>query len=228
MRLHRFIQQGIHLGGDSCTITEAGLVHQIQHVLRLTTGSRFILADGKDTEAEIEITGMTKKEIVGNIISLTKKEPKEQQFHLYIATPKKTILETVVQMCTEIGVASITPLICERTVKTGVVLPRLEKIAQEASELSGRCGIPSIVAPCSLATAVEDAVTKNMNIILFDRSGTPFQKKNGPVAIFIGPEGGFTEQELSLIKHNGGSIVTLGENTLRIETAAIVASSLFI
>ncbi len=228
MRLHRFIQTGIDTTNKEIAITEGELIHQIRSVLRLSVGDHIIVADGIESEAEIEITQESKTEIRGVVIARSAQEAPLHPFHIYVSTPKKAILETIVQMCTELGTSSITPLICERTVKTGVVLPRLEKIAKEASELSGRYTVPVISMPLLFKEAVTKAVKEKKHIMLFDKAGTPFKKTEGDTAIFIGPEGGFTKEEIAYFKENGGVVQNLGTNTLRIETAVVASASLFL
>jgi 16S rRNA (uracil1498-N3)-methyltransferase len=143
---------------------------------------------------------------------------------------KKSNFELVVQKATEIGVGEIVPILCKNTVKTGLNLKRLEKIAKEAAEQSKRVTLPKIEKILSFKEAIEKA--RNFDLkILFDISGKNpsfLKRKVKNVAIFIGPEGGWDKSEIELAKKENFEILNLGKLNLRSETAAIVSSFLII
>ncbi|MBI3251690.1 MAG: RNA methyltransferase [Candidatus Andersenbacteria bacterium] len=119
------------------------------------------------------------------------------------------------------------PVVSERTIKKDVRLGRLQKIMKEAAEQSGRGIVPALHQIVPFENAVGDAKTYEAGF-LFDASGPPFEadmaKEKHSVAIFIGPEGGWSEKELHLAEKSGLFIMSLGLLTLRAETAAIVAA----
>ena len=155
----------------------------------------------------------------------------------------------VVQKTTECGISKIVPIISARTIKTGLNLERLKKIAKEASEQSGRSIVPEILEPISFEKSFE-LVKKNEINILFDSSGEflfektcehdgantrnfsaekypCFSNRNSPQTnIWIGPEGGWTPEEINKTRDLNFKIKSLGKNTLRAETAAIVSTYL--
>ena len=147
---------------------------------------------------------------------------------LYCAVLKKENFELVVQKATEAGVSEIIPIITERTVKTNLNIERLQKITKEAAEQSGRGIIPILHEPIKFEQAIEQAKKNNQKNILFDKSGIPLLTTNylllTAVGIFVGPEGGFSESEVSFAKENGFQIASLGLLTLRAETAAIIST----
>lgn len=231
MKLHRFIGE-FDLSGENTEITNLENIKQIKGVLRLEIGDFLILCDGKGTEAKVEITEIEKTHIATKIIEKTKKENNSKKVSLYLAILKKENFELAIQKVVEIGVTEIIPIITERTIKTGLNVERLNKIIREASEQSGRTILPTLLPIMKFEDAIQEG-KKNEEKIFFDLINKNEMQKGGGVAsalnplsasIFIGPEGGFTEKENNLALKNGYKIESLGENTLRAETAAIVAS----
>ena len=227
MRLHRFITD-IDLDQRSVAITDAELVSQWRNVLRLKTGDKLILSDGRGHEAEATIVGMDRSETRVEIgaVNTPEREPKKQAT-LFCALLKRENFEIVIQKATEIGIARIVPLLTERTVKTGFNRERLEKILREAAEQSGRTTVPELAEPMPFKEAL--ASVDASDAILFDLDGD--QPTGGGTELsaqsaFIGPEGGFSEAEVAQAKEAGMKIGLLGNLTMRGETAAIVASYL--
>jgi 16S rRNA (uracil1498-N3)-methyltransferase len=227
-KIHRFITI-YHKTGNTIKINDIGLIHQINDVLKMRTNEDCIII-GTD---EIEIL-CSIKNIKPNYIELEIKEKILQKNNpptggnkfvtLYMAILKKENFELVLQKASEIGIHTIVPMITNRTVKTGLNFERLEKIAREASELSGR----NTVIKIADITNFSDAILKDKTDtkILFDITGKPansLQLKSNSLSIYIGPEGGFTDQEIQLAKKNKIEIKNLGQLTLRGETAAIIA-----
>ena len=143
---------------------------------------------------------------------------------LYTSILRRENFEIVVQKATEIGVTKIVPLLSERTVKTGFNQIRLQKILQEASEQSGRTVLPTLAEPMKFEDAITSVDPKTT--VLFDGSGSAFKSKPTTVNLFVGPEGGFSDREVAIASEAGCTIASLGELTLRAETAAIVVSYL--
>jgi 16S rRNA (uracil1498-N3)-methyltransferase len=225
MKLHRFIGE-FDLTGENTEITNLENIKQIKGVLRLEVGNFLILCDGKGTEAKVEIIEMEKTHISTKVIEKTKKENNSKKVSLYLAILKKENFELAIQKVVEIGVNEIIPIITERTIKTGLNVERLNKIIREASEQSGRTILPTLWPTLKFFDAIQDG-KKNEEKIFFDFTENKNNTKNTnskSISIFIGPEGGFTEKENNLALENGYKIESLGENTLRAETAAIVAT----
>lgn len=232
MRLNRFIGE-YDLSLQRVEITEHETVKQIRNVLKLKVGEKIILGDGEGREAEVTILAITSKSVIGIIEKIKHVEENTRKVHLYLAILKKENFELAVQKAVEVGVSSITPVITERTIKTGLNMERLNKIIKEASEQSGR----SIVPTLSPIIKFEDALEAGKNSeekIIFHLVNTPYcpskdsgsttNKKANNVSIFIGPEGGFTPKEINSAKDAGYDVASLGSSTLRGETAAVVAT----
>lgn len=151
MRLHRFFTDE-DISGETIFLSEKGLVHQIADVLRLSAGDEIVLCkDGYD--ARVRITEVSKNGIGGEILSLQKNtaEP-DRHVTLYFSILKKENVELVVQKAVEAGVSEIVPLKTKRTVKTGLSVERLEKIAREATEQCGRARIPAVREPVEFSS----------------------------------------------------------------------------
>lgn len=223
-KIHRFIGQ-FDLTGDTIEITEESLVKQIRGVLRLEPGEQIILCDGTGDEALVTLTAVEKMSVMADIIKrgVSKSEP-ERKVTLYLAVLKKENFEVAVQKAVECGVSHIVPIITERTVKMGLNMERMQKIIIEASEQSGRGIVPELSAVTSFETAIANADAEEK--VFFDPTGENYESESRAttIAIFIGPEGGFTEEEIALAKGNDFSIASLGPLILRGETGAIVAT----
>ncbi len=216
------------MAGHKITISDSELLHQWKNVLKFKTGEKIILSSPNKQESLCTLSSIDKKEAVLNVEkTYTNTSEPERNVTLYLAILKRENFELVIQKATEIGVMKIVPMLTQNTVKTGLKFERLEKIAKEASELAGRSTIPEITEAMSFEHAIKDSSSMESRII-FDISGEPLSPKQclGPekVAIYIGPEGGFTESEISFARENKLEIASLGSLTLRGETAGIVAS----
>ena len=229
MKLHRFIGS-FDLSRSRVESADSELVHQIADVLRLKTGELCILGDADSHEAICEITEVSKKRVVFDVRErrANKGEPKRSVI-LYCAMLKRENFEWAVQKAVETGIREIVPLRTARTVKLETKEDRLKKIIKEAAEQSGRGIVPILHSPI-LFQDVIDTAGSNADNVLFDGSGSDFHTLtlpiDGPVGIFIGPEGGWHDDEVALAREHGFHIASLGPLTLRGETAAVVASYL--
>ncbi len=226
MKLHRFIGD-FNFTERSVEISDPNFVNQIMRVLRLGLGDMLVLSNGKKEEAEATIIDISRDRIslrLERILQDSKEA--ERQVILYVAILKHEHFEWVVEKATEIGVSEIVPLITKRTVKLDIRLDRLSKIIREAAEQSGRTVVPNITSPCAFRDALLNARENSLNI-LFDQKGVkrkPLHNKDR-VGIFIGPEGGWDDEELEAAKKTC-EFQNLGALTLRAETAAVIASYL--
>ncbi len=229
MRLNRFFGE-FNFGQKSLRISDRDFWHQVKNVLRLGLGEEIILVSGGQ-EARARITEYGKNFILAEILSVKENssEPKRPVI-LYCSILKRENFELVVQKATEVGVSAIVPLICERTIKTGLKYDRLRKIIKEAAEQSGRGVVPGLLEAVSFRDAVDD-VKENSTNILFDSSGANPAVAGlapaGQIRVFIGPEGGWSDFEIDLARQRRFKILSLGKLILRAETAAVVAAYLF-
>ena len=233
MKLHRFIGD-FDFMNPPVRITDSALLHQMRNVLRLKVGDECMLADGKGNAARAIIVSIDKKsaEVAVKHVSRNENEP-ERHLTLFLSLLRRENTEWALQKGTEVGVKEFVLLQSERTVKLAMNEERMAKIVREAAEQSGRAVVPIVRGPESLEEALRAARTFD-TILFFDSSGIGWEKvkksagwrKGERVAIFIGPEGGWSEKEVRLAEKMGAVIVHLGKLTLRAETAAVIASYL--
>lgn len=224
MRLHRFYIGPLALTGEIC-IKEERLVHQWRHVFRYNVGSEIIVFDGSGVECDCVFKQLGNREAVLEIVSKRAGVVPKNKVTLYQSIIKKDKMEWVVEKATELGVSKIVPIISERSEKKSFNLERAQKIAIEAAEQCGRADVPFIESSQYLADSIQELKNK---AFIFDPSGTPFETSllatdYSSLSIFIGPEGGWSEKEIERFKELGVEIFSLGQLTLRAETAAIVA-----
>ncbi len=227
MKLHRFyIKNNLNIG--VMELTERGFVNQIKNVLKLRVGEGLILFNGSELEAKAKIKEITSKKIELEIESIYKNEcePKNNVC-VYLAILKKENFELATQKAVECGVMEITPVRTERTVKLNLNKERIEKIIKEATEQSGRSILPKL----NNVIQLREFLPKKDELNLFlDAGGENINEINlsdfRKINLLIGPEGGWSEDEINFATRNGFTKTSLGKTTLRAETAAIVASYL--
>lgn len=238
MRLHRFIYP-CDLSKKNITISDPHVIRQITKVLRLRAGDELIISDGAGRQARCRITKSEPKLMTAEILELIDAQDKSTStVDIYCAILKKENFEFVVQKATEIGVCSITPIKTEHTVKTAINDARLKTIAREAAEQSGQTTVAAIHPTQEYRAALQGALANHQKIFFCDLPQGEAEKETittdeaGEVAVFIGPEGGWSQSEREYIHDLARAnpqnirIVHLGDTTLRAETAAIIASYL--
>ena len=151
---------------------------------------------------------------------------------IYQGVPKSTKLEDIVQKCVELGVYSIVPTLTQRCVSrpdqksAAKKNQRYQKIALEAAQQSGRGIIPEIVPMKTLAQAITEDES-DVKIVFYEGGGEKLADIVKPdtesVSVFIGPEGGFEQEEVEQIEASGGVRATLGKRILRTQTAPVAA-----
>lgn len=149
----------------------------------------------------------------------------EAEVSLYQAVPKGGRMDLVVEKSTEVGVTRIVPLVTER----GIVEPgsgkveRWRRVAATAARQSLRVGVPEVLEPTPFAAAVRQA--GGSGVLLHNHAGlSTLEDVVGPaVSVFVGPEGGWSEEEVGLAAGAGLALAQLGPYRLRSETAGIVA-----
>lgn len=221
MRLHRFYTPLIL--GKTLIIENTTLLHQWKNVFRYSTGDQVILFDGMGQENTYTIDTISKKEAELTCIREGKSKMQKKNNTLAFSLIKKDNVELILQKCTEIGITHFAPLITERSEKKSLNIERAQKILVEAVEQSGWGKVPTITDPILLEKFLEDTTR---HIYVLDQDGTPLERGVvDNVTICIGPEGGWGERDRELFNTNNCPTRSLGEGTLRAETAAIVASA---
>ncbi|AKL95801.1 ribosomal RNA small subunit methyltransferase E [Clostridium aceticum] len=232
----------VHLPTKEITIVGEDVKH-ISKVLRLSTGDLLEVCDGEKYEYIGKIKNISKQEVLLSIedqMPLKTEAPIE--VILYQSIPKATKMELIIQKTTEMGIKSIVPIITNRTVvqfkddkDKEKKVDRWQKIAIEAAKQSKRGRIPHVESPISLKEALQQAQENDLNMIAYEREVvqgikgllTSLDTKNiKKIGIWIGPEGGFEEGEIDLVKDKNVHSVTLGPRILRTETAGFTVLSI--
>lgn len=224
-----FIDPSINLSGE-VTITDQDVIHQIKDVLRLRAGESIIFLDGNGTEFHGELTLVSKYKIIAYEKEMKKVSNNSKiKMNLYFSMIKKDKAEWVLQKCTELGVSEFYPIISERTEKPNLNIERAEKIIKEASEQSERANMPVLHKIISLEDALNDAES---NVIVLHTEGNKIDvsqlHNSTALSVFVGPEGGWGEKDLALFVKYNVSLVSMGQNVLRAETASVAVSSLIL
>lgn len=232
--MQRFYLSSLGFKEDQLLIEDLRVVHQCFKVLRMKVGDRFRLFDGS-MEFEVEVLAISKRSLLARrLFSLENEADPKLEVILYQAIPKKPALfELIVQKATEIGVSEVFPLITERTENRRLAKPdRLDLIAMEAAEQCGRLRVPQMHVPVAFEEAVQDSTYGLMAAVSeSDKRLLDFQsdfKNREQVQLFIGPEGGFSSNEVGLARQQGVHCFSLGSRILRTETAAISSLSLML
>jgi 16S rRNA (uracil1498-N3)-methyltransferase len=200
----------------------------IVKVLRKTIGDTLYITNGNGWLFTAEITLSNIKNCLVNIISKSFQPKKSYQLHLAVAPTKMNDrYEWFLEKATEIGIDSITPIICDHSERKIVKTERFEKILQSAMKQSLHYYLPKL----NEAILFKDFISQDFNGDLFiahceetDRKSLKSQlKPNTNVTVLIGPEGDFSVKEIEMAIENKFIPVTLGDTRLRTETAAIVA-----
>ncbi len=227
MKVHRFIISGVEFSAE-LQVSDRGIIHQAFAVLKLREGESVILCDGRGKEALGVITEVSKDALV---LRLAEPQASENEpgvsVTLYAAVVKRDNFELIVQKAVEVGATRIVPIVTRRTIKTGIQMARLEIIMKEAAEQSGRGILPEIVQPMNFGEALLDISPEADNFICNaggEHFGNVVFESAKPRSIFIGPEGGWDDQEVVEASFAGLRTVSFGSLVMRAETAAIVAT----
>ncbi|MBD2342753.1 16S rRNA (uracil(1498)-N(3))-methyltransferase [Anabaena subtropica] len=202
--------------------------HYLRRVLRLCEGDRLIVMDGLGKWWLAEIAG----EQAQVLEELAVETELPIAITLMIALPKGSGFDDVVRSCTEMGVASVAPILSDRTLlnPSPQKLERWRRIAAEAAEQSERAFVPTILEPVTFSHAVTNVTATHSYICEargeYDHLKNAITQISGEIAIAIGPEGGWTDRELEEAIACSFQPVSLGRRILRAVTAPLVALSL--
>jgi 16S rRNA (uracil1498-N3)-methyltransferase len=223
--------------------------HYLTNVLRLKAGQRVLVFNGKDGEWAAALAGEGKRTTI-KLEERTREQTEPRDLHYLFAPIKHERLDYMVQKATEMGVSRLQPVLTQHTQVQRVNVERMRANAVEAAEQCGVLCIPDIAEPMTLARAIaarkpdrllvfcdEDAEVKDplkalaagreapsaMLPLTMAGAGTGPQ----PIALLIGPEGGFSEEERQKLVDLPNNVrLSLGPRILRADTAAVAALAL--
>jgi 16S rRNA (uracil1498-N3)-methyltransferase len=222
---------------------------QMSTVLHLRQGEHVMALDNSGQEYEVELDIVAPRSTEGHILAaqICQGEPRTR-LTLYLGLTQREKFEWMLQKCTEVGAAGFVPVVSSRSLvqspdEARTKADRWQRIIQEAAEQSGRGRIPSLAAPLRWDEALRQVKDQAQpGVIAWEGEKSiripealaacclppPNPKKSAALAVFIGPEGGYSEEEVVQARAAGLAAVTLGKRILRMETAAVVATALIL
>lgn len=245
--MNRFFVKPEYVENDVVEISGDDFNH-ISNSLRLKKDDKIIISIGDEYDYIVKLSNFKDDSVLGQII---KKKPNQTEPSINIdlaqAIPKNRNIEFVIQKGTEIGINNIIPLETERTIvklsksKEKRRIERWQSIAEESSKQSQRGKIPEIKKLVSFDNKekAEELLNKYDRVLVLYAGGAKKNIKNTisrynknevkDILLFVGPEGGFTKQEVEMLESLGSSTkietISLGPRILRTETAGLVALS---
>lgn len=205
--------------------------HYLSAVMRARLGEPVLLFNGSDGEWLAEIEHLAKNAATLRVTRLTRAQAPEPDLWLLAAPIKKDRVDWVAEKASELGISALWPIITRRTVVSRVNTDRLAAHLLEAAEQCERLTLPELKAPMPLDRAL--AAWEPERVLLFlDESGSgPALAEvvgslppNVPMAVLIGPEGGFAPEEREMLARSPfAKPASLGPRILRADTAAIAA-----
>lgn len=202
----------------------------LARVMRCKVGDVVCVFDGSGTSWQGRVASIARDEVEVELGSPTAGSRQAAvPLTLAVALPKGERQKWLIEKLTELGVERLVPLVTTRGVAeaTAAAVDRLRRGVIEACKQCGRDTLLSIGEPCSVADLVA-APRGEATLVVADRDGVtlpPLIPELRAIVALVGPEGGFTAEELALIEAAGGRRVTLGPHVLRVETAAIALAA---
>ncbi|MCI8601054.1 MAG: 16S rRNA (uracil(1498)-N(3))-methyltransferase [Oscillospiraceae bacterium] len=218
--------------GETACLAGEDAAH-ISRSLRLRPGEAVTLCDGAGTDYDGELLAVGETVTVKILARRPNESEPRLRVTLYQAVPKGDKLETIIQKAVELGAAAIVPMLTERCVARpdgkamAKKLPRYQKIALEAAKQCGRGIVPKVLPMVTLKEAAASLAGKSL--LLYEGGGQRLcELVNGEeeaLNLFVGSEGGFSPEEVGILRQAGARPATLGKRILRCETAPLCGLS---
>lgn len=198
-------------------------------VMRMRPGDPFTVFCGDGREWSATVSVVEKNRLQAQVDEVTRTAPPlPVVIECWCGLIRPNRMDWAVEKCTEAGVDIFRPLVSEHGARGEAVSgnreERWQRIAIEAAEQSGRLSIPVFAPPGKFEQLIDQPIGA---LVLFDREGKPWQEtvplvpEQGRVTVAVGPEGGFSAEEVAVARARGALVVSLGPNILRTETAAV-------
>jgi 16S rRNA (uracil1498-N3)-methyltransferase len=225
--------------GDMITLPKAE-AHYVADVLRLRVGDEISAFDGRAQEYRLRLTTVSSTVVQGQVVaSRTRATVSPKPLVLGQAVPKGAKMDLIVEKCSELGLTTLVPLYTERTVvreipgRLETKLARWQRVAEAAARQCGRHTLLDLQPPMSLVDFCAHYSTAPVKLVCWERERQWGLRQaletwagQSPVVVLIGPEGGWTTQEIAVARTHGFVTVHLGPCMLRTETAAIAITSI--
>lgn len=214
------------------TIADEEFVH-LTHVMRKAPGDAIRVVDGLGTAYDVTIEEISRRSARCSIRTrhVRLNEPARSVVVAVALLKNSAKFDYVVEKATELGAAGIIPLLTERTIPRSARIDRWSKIALAAMKQSGRCCLPGVRPLVAFGDFLQQSGSDSLRVIPHEKTERPrlrdvIETGKMPVQICIGPEGGFSDEEIQRAVSAGYIPVSLGTRRLRTETAAIVSVAL--
>lgn len=212
---------------------DEGQSRYLAAVMRAKAGDELRVFNGRDGEWRALVAQVGKRAVTLQVIDPARTQAPGPDLDLLVALVKRGPLETIVEKAAELGARRIRPVVTERTNADHTRVDRLQAIAVEASEQTGRLDVPQVLEPVRLERLI-GGWDGGRRLLFCDEAGdaSPVLEvlagASGPWAILIGPEGGFSPREREMLRGLPyATAATLGPRILRADTAAISALTLW-
>jgi 16S rRNA (uracil1498-N3)-methyltransferase len=240
--MHRFYLPPPQCQGPALTLAGAEAHHAVD-VLRVAVGGAVIVLDGAGREFSCTVRAVERKAVTLDVTQTHFSPAPSCRVTLVQAVPKGKLLETIIQKATELGASRIIPLLSERVatrLDDEAARQKAEKWRQVALEAIKQCGqrwLPQVEVPVTLPDLLARGEKFDLSLVgslqadarhprQFLHSFQTAKGRPASIRLWIGPEGDFTDSELSAIRDAGGSPISLGPLVLRSDTAALYAMAI--
>lgn len=237
MAIHDFTSERLFVADDLASGARVMLSpdqhNYLRNVLRLNAGDPLLVFNGRDGEWKAVIVGQGKRATALDIEQQTRPQKGGPDLVYLFAPLKRSRLDYMVQKATELGAARLQPVMTQHTVAERVNVDRLRANAIEAAEQCGVLRVPEVAEPKKLAAVLEDW-DGSRTLIVCDEAApvaNPIEAlakvAQGPIAVLIGPEGGFAKAEREVLMAKPYTVaISLGPRIMRADTAAVAALAL--
>ncbi len=236
--MHRFFVKAQELQDRTASIVDADSIKKARQVLRMQPGDKLQLFDGEGTLYSGEIKQLTRELLLVSITDRHFQERDRAYFVLSQALPRAGKLDTIVKMCTEIGVDEFIFFPSARSVghhtEDSIKLERFMRIAIEAARQSERLYVPGVAFSADFEKLLHLDVEQKLVLSARENEQTtdirelPLPAVTERVIYFVGPEGGFSPAEMEQFSAHGFANIYMNLPVLRVETAAVAASTMLL
>ncbi|MCL2236349.1 MAG: 16S rRNA (uracil(1498)-N(3))-methyltransferase [Defluviitaleaceae bacterium] len=227
--MHRFFISASDQVQDLVVLTGENASHG--NVLRLRQGEEIVVAPGDGVDIVCQVITVEKREITARVLRMAENLAElPMEITLFQALPKGDKMTDIIENTVELGIHRIVPVETERCiVRNQNKTARWEKVAEASAKLSHRAYIPKISGVCGLDDAIAQANELDNAFVCYEGEKSHhlsqyLQNKNPKtLGFFIGPEGGFTTEEIKKFEKHNIEVVTLGNRILRTISASAAA-----
>ena len=229
IRLH--VTSSLSVGGAVAPTLDQS--RYLTQVMRLKAGDDLLVFNGRDGEWRASIAEVLKKGVILRAEEQVRPQAYGPDLELIVAVVKKARVETIVEKAAELGARRVRLVLTKRTNADRIRLDRLDAIAEEAAEQTGRMDVPAVDDPVKLDALLDSWQAGRQLMFCDETGGAPAiaalgAAGAGPWSILIGPEGGFSPEERERLRALPfTTAVSLGPRILRADTAAIAAMTLW-